>query len=96
MFSYENQKPSNEYTVYFGSAPGRISMYSDGIVIRNGKRDTPVRSNYVEQVTRLAGDALLGKVSVELSYFDMFGNREAVEVRMRENDYRALKKDLGK
>ena len=96
MFNYANQKPSHEYTVYYGTSLGKISVYPDGIVLKTGRKDIPVRSNYVESVSREMGEALLGKISVDINYFDMFGNRESVQIKMRENDYQALRKDLGK
>ena len=96
MFNYANQKPSHEYSVYFGTTMGRIAVYADGIVLKTGRKDIPVRSNYVESVSREQGEALLGKIVVDINYFDMFGNRESCQVKMRENDYLALKKDLGK
>ena len=96
VFNYDKEKPTREYSAYFGATLGKISVYADGIVIRTGKQHIPVRSNYVESLSRSPGDALLGKVTAQLSYFDMFGNRETIEIRMRENDLAALKQDLGK
>lgn len=96
MFNYANQKPSHEYSVYFGAAMGKICLYADGIVLKTGRKDIPVRSNYVESVSREPGEALLGKITVTINYFDMFGNRETIQAKMRENDCAALKKDLGK
>ena len=96
MFDYENQKPLHEYSAYFGNDAGKITVYNDGIVIRTGRRDIPVRANYVESVNPLAGEALLGKISVELSYFDMFGNSDTYSFAMHANDFRIAKASLGK
>lgn len=96
MFNYDKEKPVREYSAYFGATLGKVSVYADGIVIRTGKQHIPVRSNYVEGIAKSGGEALLGKVTAQLSYFDMFGNRETIELRMRENDLAALKQDLGK
>jgi len=96
LFNYEKEKPLRDYLVYFGSTLGKISVYDDGVVIQTGKKHIPVRTNYVEALNRAGGEPILGKVTVELSYFDMFGNREVLEVRMRENDLAALKQDIGR
>ncbi|MFH1200194.1 MAG: hypothetical protein V1708_03945, partial [Candidatus Micrarchaeota archaeon] len=42
------------------------------------------------------GDLALNKVSVELKYFDMFGNSDTHSFAMHSNDYRIAKNSLGK
>ena len=98
MFSYEKQRPVREYVVYFepGDKRGSIAIYSEGIVLKVGREEKPVRFNYVQAVERKPGTPTLGKVGAEITYYNMFGSKEGVEVKMRENDVAALKKDVGK
>ena len=43
-----------------------------------------------------AGKAAFGKVHVEFEYYDLMGNKEVIEFLMNENEFKALKKTLGK
>ncbi len=98
MFSYEKQKPVREYVAYFepGDKRGSVVVFGEGIVLRIGREERPVRFNYIQAIERKAGAAMLGKVAAEISFYNMFGSKENVVVKMREIDVEALRKDCGK
>src|SRR3989338_8278284 len=97
MFDYSKQKPLHEYSVYLeGARRAAIVVFQEGIILREGRSETPIRSNYVQSVEVLSTTPLLGKVGVQLNYYDMFGNKESTKLQMRLNDAQALKQDLGK
>lgn len=99
VFNYAKQKAVREYVAYFepGDKKGSIAVYDEGIVLKMGSREErPVRFNYLQAIERAPGAPTLGKVTAEISYYNMFGSKESVEVRMREIDVAALRKDVGK
>ncbi len=96
MFDYAKQKPVHEYIAYFEDRKGSIAVYDEGIVLKMGRAETPVRFGYVQSIEKTAGAAVLGKIGVKVVYFSLFGNREEVDAKMREADCTALKQDAGK
>ncbi|MBI3588113.1 hypothetical protein HY995_01210 [Candidatus Micrarchaeota archaeon] len=91
------QKPLHEYTITLESSRrGSVAVYDDGIVLKDGRTETPIRSNYVQSVEMAGGAPMLGRVPVKIHFFDMFGNKESATVLMRPSDATALKQDLGK
>ncbi len=95
MFDYAKDKLLHEYSAYFGDMRGTIRVYAEGIVLFGPSGHTAIRNGYVESIRKM-GETLLGKIPVEIAYYDMFGNREIVSLRMREIDYLALRSDLNK
>jgi hypothetical protein len=51
--------------------------------------------NMVSAVSEVS-KASLGKVEVDFEYYDMMGSKNSVRLLMNENEFRALKKTLGK
>ena len=98
MFDYAKQKPVREYVAYFmpGDKRGSIAVYEEGIVLREGRTETAVRNGYVQSIERVPGGVVLGKAEARIDYYNLFGNKEVVTVKMRESDVAALKKDVGK
>lgn len=95
MFNHEGQKPLHEYSAYFGEFHGAIRVYSEGVVLQTRQGEVSVRNGYVDSLAKV-GDVVLGKIPVQIYYYDMFGNRESVQAQMREADFQALRKDLGR
>jgi hypothetical protein len=96
MFDYAKQKPLHEYIAYFEDRKGSIAVYDDGIVLKMGRTETPIRFGYVQSIEKSGLTAVLGKIDVKIVYFSLFGNREEVSAKMREADCNALKQDAGK
>ena len=96
VFDYSKQKSVHEYITYFGDRKGSIAVYEEGIVLKMGRADTPVRFGYIQSIERTSPGVILGKIEVKIVYFSLFGNREEVTAKMREADCNALKQDTGK
>lgn len=88
------QKVLARLSVFDGSDLGSIEVGEDKIILDLDKVTT-IRQGYVSAVNKTA-DLALKKVGVELMYFDLFGNQDVKRFAMHENDYRTLKKVLGK
>ncbi len=73
---------------------GHISVYEEGVLLKAG-RTVEIKNGYVAGVEK-TGERALGKVDVKFSYYDAFGNKETPTLVMRDNDYKVLKKLLGK
>ena len=84
----------HSYSTYYNESKGTISTYEDGVEM-DAPRKIMVPSSYVIAITKVATKAL-NKVQVRLDYYDMFGNKNAVEFAMHEDQFRALKMDLKK
>lgn len=95
MFNHEGQKPLHEYSAYFDDFHGTIRVYSEGVVLSTRQGEVSIRNGYVDSLAK-TGEVVLGKMPVNIVYYDMFGNRETVQARMREADFAALRKDLGR
>ena len=82
------------YSTFVNESKGTISVYEDGI-----EMDTPrkimVQKSYIIGVEKVATKPL-NKCQVRIDYYDMFGNKNAVEFMMHEDQLRALKMDLRK
>jgi len=72
-----------------------IEVGDEDLVVRVRGKPIIVKKSYVAGVEKTA-DLPLGKASVLLTYYDLFGNKESVSMAMVESDCRALKKILGK
>ncbi|MBI4361118.1 hypothetical protein HY572_05090 [Candidatus Micrarchaeota archaeon] len=83
-----------QYTVFTDKGTGSVSVSDDVLTIQAG-RTVRIKTTYVISVEK-TGDLALNKVQVQISYYDLFGNKESVSVAMHESDYRGLKKALGK
>ena len=88
------QKVLARLSVFDGSTMGSIEVGEDKITI-SLQKTTTIRQGYVSSVAKTA-DLALKKVAVELHYFDLFGNKDVKRFAMHENDYKTLKKVLGK
>lgn len=89
MAEIKQGKWSFSYTTQDGA--GKIEMDVDGLMAFGRK----IEKRMVSAV-RDVGKAALGKVEVEFEYYDLMGNKETVKFLMNENEFRALKKTLGK
>jgi hypothetical protein len=85
----------HEYSAYFGDFHGSIRVYSEGVVLTTRNGEVSIRNGYVDSLTK-TGDVVLGKMPVQVVYYDMFGNRESLETKLRESDFLALRKDLNR
>ncbi|MEW5955118.1 MAG: hypothetical protein AB1626_01105 [Candidatus Micrarchaeota archaeon] len=74
---------------------GSVEITEDDVVLRLRGKPIAVKKSYVAGIDK-AADLPLGKASVVLTYYDLFGNKESASLAMVESDYRALKKILGK
>jgi len=72
-----------------------IELGDEDLVLRLRGKPITIKKSYVAGVDKTA-DLALGKASVVLTYYDLFGNKESASMAMVESDYRALKKILGK
>ena len=84
----------HSFAVFFGDSKSTLSAYEDGIEL-DSPRKILVTKNYVTALERLSGKPL-NKCQCRLDYFDMFGNKASLEFSMYENEFLALKADLGK
>ena len=89
MSEGKNGKCSFTYTTSDGA--GKIEVNADDLTAFGRK----IGRNMVSAVRDVA-KASLGKVEVEFEYYDLMGNKEVVKMLMNENEFRALKKTLGK
>lgn len=85
---------SSRFTINTDGGIGTIEVAGDDVRISAGKVLT-LKKNYVSSIEKKASQAL-NKAAVELCYFDLFGNKETRSFLIAENDFRALKKALGK
>ena len=92
--SIAGEKVLVRLSVFDGPNMGRIEVGEDKITLYLQKTTT-IRQGYVSSVDKTA-DLALKKVGVELHYFDLFGNKDVKRFAMHENDYKTLKKVLGK
>ena len=82
------------FSIYLDKGRGSIEVFDDGVEVNAG-RVLQMRNNYVVSLER--GNKLpLSKVGAIVWYYDMFGNKESIAFAMNEDDFRALKKILGK
>ena len=95
MFDHTDKKPSHQYPAQFNDYWGSIKVYDEGIVIFTKTNQISIRNGYVDSL-RKSGEVILGKINVEISYYDMFGNKQKLEALMRESDFAALRADLNK
>ncbi|HLD63099.1 MAG TPA: hypothetical protein VI875_04490 [Candidatus Norongarragalinales archaeon] len=89
MAEGKNGKWSFTYTTNAGV--GKIEVGEDDLNAFGRK----IGRNMISAVRDVA-KASLGKVEVEFEYYDLMGNKEVVKILMNENEFRALKKTLGK
>jgi hypothetical protein len=73
---------------------GSVEVSEDKVEINAGKHVTASRKS-VTAVSQVQAQSL-GKVLVEVTYYDMFGNAQRVQFSMHEHEFKALKKELGK
>ncbi len=83
-----------KFSIYLDKGRGSVEVYDEGVEISAGKL-LQLRNNYVVSLER--GNKLpLNKTGAIIWYYDMFGNKESSAFAMNEDDFRALKKILGK
>lgn len=90
-------KKVEEKTVFrisSNSERGTIAVGKEDVTLNLGSSRT-IRRNYVVGFSKVKEGAL-NKVVAALEYYDIFGNKERREFLLSENDFRALKKVLGK
>ena len=85
---------ANHFDIFTAKGTGKIELFGDVIKVR-AQKAFDVRLSYVISLEKL-GSLPLNKVSVALKYFDMFGNSETFEFAMREMNYKAFKRAVGK
>jgi hypothetical protein len=84
----------HSYRTFYNESTGTISSYEDGLEM-DAPRKIMVQSSYVIALTKVAAKPM-NKVQVRLDYYDMFGNKNAAEFLMHEDQFRSLKMDLKK
>jgi len=77
------------------SGLGSIEVGEKDTVVSLPERTHRFLTRYVTGV-ELGDKMALGKIKVHLTYYDLLGTREELELVMNENDSKALKKALGK
>ena len=82
------------FKVFYSGGTGTLEISGDSVKLSAGKSSDFAKSNIVS--FEKAGDLALNKVSVELKYFDMFGNSDTFGFAMHSNDFRIAKASLGK
>lgn len=82
------------YSFFSANGNGTFEM-SDGDLKMTGWKNLTIKKGYCTGFSKI-NDLSLNKVECEMKYFDMFGGTETINFAMREADYRALKKALGK
>jgi hypothetical protein len=84
----------HSYATFFGDSKGNVTSYEDGVEF-DSPRKVLITSNYITSLEKLASKSL-NKCDVRLNYYDIFGNKTDLAFMMYENEFRALKADLGK
>ncbi|GEM_PF-4724429 len=87
----ENKEGKWSFTFTTQDGVGKIDVGTDDLMAFGKK----IGRNMVSAV-RNVGKAAFGKVEVEFEYYDLMGDKEIVKILMNENEFRALKKNLGK
>ena len=72
-----------------------ISVLDEGISIKQGAKETPIKFNYISSLIK-GSDLPLSKTGATLSYYDMMGNQEKIEFVMNATAFPALKADVRK
>lgn len=88
-------KPVGKYGFVADNGAGTAEVFEEGVVLQLPRKVVSVKKSYVTSFIS-NGELPMNKVSCVLTYFDMFGGSEKVGFTMRENDFRSLKKSLGK
>ena len=87
--------PIRKITIYNAQGEqGAIELTSETLEFK-GIKNVSIKKSYVDSITKIA-DKALGKCDVEISYYDMFGGKEKIQVMMNENDCKILKRATGK
>ncbi len=82
------------FSIYLDRGRGSVEVFEDGVEVSAG-RLLQLRNNYLVSIER--GNKLpMTKVGATIWYYDMFGNRESTSFAINEDDFRALKKIIGK
>ena len=84
----------HSFSTFCNESKGALLVYEDGIEMDSPKKIMITR-NYVTGLERTAGKPM-SKCDVRLDYFDIFGNKNAVEFVMYEDEFKALKRFLQK
>ncbi|HIH20760.1 TPA: hypothetical protein HA244_05830 [Candidatus Micrarchaeota archaeon] len=87
----EQKQGKWSFTFTTNDGVGKIEVDA-GHLFAFGKKIARNMVSAVEDVEKAA----LGKVKVELQYYDMTGSKNTFEFFMNENEFRAFKKTLGK
>ncbi len=87
----ESKEGKWSFTYTTNAGVGKIEVNADELTAFGRK----IGRNMVSAVRDVA-KASLGKVEVEFEYYDLMGNKEVMKILMNENEFRALKKTLGK
>ncbi len=85
---------ADTYGAFFAKKAGSLELSAQSLKVR-GEKNTEIMLTHVVGFEKV-GAAPMGKVNVELRYYDAFGNAETLSFAMREADFHALKKKLGK
>ncbi|MBU1197708.1 hypothetical protein KJ765_04305 [Candidatus Micrarchaeota archaeon] len=85
---------SETFAAYFGSTSGSLEL-TDSMLRVQGPEKKEIQRTHVVELEKL-GTAAMGKVSVRMKFYDLFGNAESLEFAMRDAEFQALKQSLGK
>jgi len=87
--------PQYSYVIFFkDGSKGHLDIYPDFVFLNVGHGRT-ISKNYITGL-RKVGKQAMNRVGVEFEYYDFFGNKEIDNFSMNENNFLALKKNLGK
>ena len=78
-----------------GGQTGSISLKNGEFAFSLGSKNSRSKTNYVTGVS-LIGNLPLSKVKASVTFMSLMGDSDTVEFIINDNDYKALKQNLGK
>ncbi len=82
------------FGVSLGKSRGLLDITEDAVLLNVGSTHT-IKKSYVASLQKKA-DCALNKVAVIFEYYDIFGNKEQIELVLNQQDFLSLKKILRK
>lgn len=87
--------PARKIMIYNAQGEQGVIELTTETMEFKGIKNVSIKKSYVDAITKL-NDKALGKCDCEISYYDMFGGKEKIQVMMNENDYKILRRYCGK
>ncbi len=82
------------YNIYLDDLAANIEMYDEEFKISGGK-NAVIRKASVTSLEKL-GNLPMAKVAARMEYYSIIGDKNVLEFRINEMDFKSLKKDLKK